>query len=86
MSLRKVKTLYCIAVMAIAIVLAVLGHWVGWVTAVVLLSGALPGWRLATRTAASSALIGFRQNLVNEATIRTQSTDPASEDRQAVRR
>lgn len=42
MSLRRIKTLYCVAVISIAIVLVSQGSFVGWATAVVVLSGALP--------------------------------------------
>lgn len=46
MSLARIKTLYCVAVIAIAIVLDCTGEIVGWATAVVMLAGALPVFHL----------------------------------------
>lgn len=51
MSLRRMKTLYCIAAMALAIILTWTGILLCWIAAVALLSGALPGWSIATRVA-----------------------------------
>jgi membrane associated rhomboid family serine protease len=49
MSLRRIKTLYCLAVIAIGVLLAALGGWVGWLAAVLVLSGALPMFRVIGR-------------------------------------
>lgn len=53
MSLERIKNLYCIAVIAIAIVLDCTGEMIGWATAVVMLAGALPVFNCATRIAAN---------------------------------
>lgn len=67
MSLRRMKTLYCIAVIAIAILLFATGSFVYWIASMVLLGGALPGWRIATREAsdqgASEALRVVKHHL-----------------------
>ena len=67
MTLRRMKTLYCIAVMAIGILLTALGGLLGWIAAILLLSGALPGWAIATRAAsdqgASEALSVVKHHL-----------------------
>lgn len=49
MSLHRLKTLYCIAVIALGIILAVVGGIVGWIAAILILGGALPGWGVAER-------------------------------------
>lgn len=51
MTLPRIKALYCIAVIAVAIILDWVGGWVGWVTAVVVLSGALPMFDALVRAA-----------------------------------
>ena len=81
MPLARLKTLYCIAAMAIGTLLAVLGGFVGWLAAVLILASALPAWKMVIRSAAKSAIIGFNLNLLNEATRHTKPTDPALEDR-----
>jgi hypothetical protein len=85
MTLRRMKTLYCVAVMAIGILLAASGM-IGWITAVILLSSALPSWKAATHAAAKSALIGFRGDLAHANIRHTEATRQASEDRRAARR
>lgn len=46
MSFRRIKTLYCLAVIAIGVLLAALGGWIGWIAAVLVLGGALPMFRV----------------------------------------
>jgi len=38
MSLARLKSLYCIAVMAIGTLLAFFGDWIGWLAAVIILN------------------------------------------------
>jgi hypothetical protein len=42
MSLRRAKAIYCVVMISVAIVLACTAGLIGWITAVLLLSGALP--------------------------------------------
>lgn len=46
MSLKRIKMLYCIAVIAIGVLLATTGGVLGWIAAVLVLSGALPMFRV----------------------------------------
>lgn len=78
MSLRKAKTLYCIIVMAVALILAGLAGWIGQLAAIIILASALPGWRLITRAAATNALSGALTLL--EDAPHTPEADPSSED------
>lgn len=72
MSLARLKTLYCIAVMAVGTLLAFFGGVVGWLAAVLILSSALPAWRYVTDSAfdatlddAESVLLAERQRRAN---------------------
>lgn len=56
MSLSRVKTIYCVSVIAIALVLDCTGGAIGWIAAVVLLAGALPLFRLVTCASADATL------------------------------
>lgn len=85
MSLRRIKTLYCLAVIAIGVLLAALGGWVGWLAAVLVLSGALPMFRVIGRAAAGSALTGAWDKLILlEDAPHNQSDDQVCEDRKAT--
>lgn len=42
MSLRRVKVLYCVAVVSIAVVLVCAAGLIGWIVAIIVLAGALP--------------------------------------------
>jgi hypothetical protein len=42
MSLQRAKAIYCVVMISVAIVLACTAGLLGWITAVLLLSGALP--------------------------------------------
>lgn len=42
MSLRRIKTLYCVAVISIGILLASHGEVVSWAASIIVLGGALP--------------------------------------------
>ncbi len=55
MSLRRIKLLYCITVVAIAVILASFGQLIGWIAAVVVLAGALPMFGAVKRAAGDSA-------------------------------
>ena len=52
MSLRRMKTLYCVAVIAVSIMLANVGSIVYWLAAVTVLAGALPVFRAIQRIGA----------------------------------
>lgn len=78
--MRRIKTLYCVAVIAIAIVLSCTGGLIGWITSIVVLAGALPMFRVVRRASAHAALIGFRSDL-SEDTPQNQSTDQVSVNR-----
>lgn len=86
MSLRRMKTLYCVSVMAVALILAALAGPIGVIAAIVILAGALPGWKVAIRTAATSALRSAKATLIlPEDVHRSPAVDQSSEDRQANR-
>jgi hypothetical protein len=56
MTLRKVKILYCIAMIAIGVLLAADGGWVYWLASVTILSVALPAFRLIRRVVSDERL------------------------------
>lgn len=56
MSLRRIKTLYCVAVISIALILACTGGLIGWVASIVLLGGALPMFRAMWNAGTQEAL------------------------------
>lgn len=76
------RTLYCIAVISIAIVLALLGNWAAWAMSIVLLSGALPFlhllWDDAATDGARAALLRLRQR------VTTDEDDPLQEENQSL--
>lgn len=74
MSLRRIKTLYCLAVIAIGVLLAALGGWVGWLAAVLVLSGALPGWIMGVRAIRLNTITVFEYR----AQTRARSEAPLS--------
>lgn len=80
--MRRAKTIYCIAVIAIAVILASVGGLIGGIAAIVVLVGALPMFQAVKRASATNALIGFRDDC--EATRHNQSTDRASENQRAA--
>lgn len=90
MSLARLKTLYCIAVMAVGTLLAFFGGVVGWLAAVIILSSALPAWRavisIAGDTGAHEALTVFQHQLQDRRSTRDDEAAPASQDQQAIRR
>lgn len=49
MPLRRIKTLYCVTVMAVAVLLFAAGGIIYWAASIVLLAGALPIFRLIRR-------------------------------------
>lgn len=65
MSLQRIKSLYCIIAISIAVILDCTGGVLGWATAVVVLAGALPmfdlGCRAAEQEGARGALIRVKQ-------------------------
>lgn len=82
MSLHKAKTLYCIAIIATGIILAVLAGPIGKVAAIALLAGTLPMIRAiewaASDQGADKAILDLRdrwQSQQNEETKRDEETD-----------
>jgi predicted Na+-dependent transporter len=59
--MRRVKTIYCIAVIAIAIILVSFGQLIGWLAAIVVLAGALPMFRVVTQTSADATLTAVEE-------------------------
>lgn len=49
MSLQRMKTLFCIVVMALAVILVARAGGIGEIAAIILLTGALPGWTFAEK-------------------------------------
>lgn len=89
MSLVRLKTLYCIATMAISILLAFFGGWIGWLAAVLILASALPAWRMVIKAAGDTGAREALTVIQYQLRRRSKSDDedaPASQDRQAVRR
>lgn len=43
--MRQVKTVYCVAVISVAVILASAAGLIGWVAAIIVLAGALPMFR-----------------------------------------
>lgn len=78
MPLGRIKALYCIAVMAIGILLAFFGGVVGWLAAVLVLSSALPAWKMVIENAedrgADRALSVVQYQIRHQ---QTTSTTPA---------
>lgn len=62
MSLRRSKTIYCVVMISAAVVLATTAGLLGWITAVLLLSGALPLFS-AVRQAAEQRGVSDYRNL-----------------------
>ena len=59
MSLARLKTLYCIAVMAAGIILAARAGFIGWLAAILILSCALPAWRMVVSAVRSNTITAF---------------------------
>lgn len=55
LSLHQAKTIYCLAVILIAVILAIVGGLVGWGVSIAMLAGALPLFNLVTRAAGDDA-------------------------------
>ena len=66
MSLRRITTLYCIAVIAIGVLLATLGGFVGWLAAMLVMGGALPLYRLISWQNAQAGREGVLIDLAND--------------------
>lgn len=54
--MRQVKTVYCIVVISLALILASIGGLLGIVTAIIVLAGALPMFRAVKRAAGDMML------------------------------
>lgn len=50
MSLRRMKTLYCVSAISIALILAALAGGIGEIAAIILLAGALPMFNIIFKT------------------------------------
>lgn len=55
MSLHKAKTLFCIVAMAVGVLLFAVGSTPYWLASMIVLGGALPGWRLAEKAMLAQA-------------------------------
>lgn len=90
MSLARLKTLYCIAVMAVGTLLAFFGGVVGWLAAVLILSSALPAWRVvigvAGDTGAQEALKVLQRQLYQRRSAIIDEAAPISQDQPVARR
>lgn len=69
MSLHKAKTLYCVSVMALALILAARAGGIGEVTAVILLAGALPAWALIGKLWKAATLTALEQRRHERASL-----------------
>lgn len=76
MSLHRIRSLYCLMMISIAIILTWTGIFVCWIAAVALLAGALPMLKVLGRENALSALRG----LPPEVEHHNQSTDQSFGD------
>ncbi len=85
MSLRRVKTLYCIAVMAIGILLASTGDLAYWLASVIVLGGALPLYRVMGHAAFDESLDDAESALIAEQRRRDPQATHVVADRPATR-
>jgi hypothetical protein len=63
MSLRRAKTIYWVMILSVATVLACTAGLIGWITAVLLLTGALPMFRAIGQASWFSGLIKSEHTL-----------------------
>lgn len=61
MSLRRIKTLYCVAVISVGILLASHGEIVSWAASVIVLGGALPMFRAVSGAMKTATLHDVEQ-------------------------
>lgn len=85
MSLRRAKTLYCIAVMAIGILLASTGELAYWIASVIVLGGALPLYRVMGHAVFDESLDDAESALVAEQRRRDLQVARAAVDQHATR-
>lgn len=80
MSLRKVKDGYLIIVMFVAILLATMGGWLGWIVSIVLLSGALPMFKVIGRAFSESLLTEINQRRARASRLTRYATAAPAQD------
>lgn len=61
MSLRAIKTIVYLAIIALAIIVDCIGGMFGWVVASVMLGGAIPALRCVTRAAERRGISDYRR-------------------------
>ena len=61
MSLRRAKTLYCVTMIAVSVLLAAWGGALGCAAGALLLAGALPSWALIGRSWKETTLTALEQ-------------------------
>lgn len=83
--MRRVKTIYCIVVISIALILASVGGLLGIITAIIVLAGALPMFRAVGRAAEQRGVTDYRR-LRQAAARRILSTDQTAPDVREVDR
>lgn len=71
MTLRRVKTIYCLSIIAVAIILASHGGILEWAASIAMLAGALPVLRKAQRLAAAHE----RERVLREVTAAVVSPE-----------
>ena len=76
MSLRRAKTLYCVTMIAVSVLLAAWGGALGCAAGALLLVGALPLFKVINREGVLNALRGLH----HEDAHHTQSADQSFED------
>lgn len=79
MSLRRIKMLYCVAAIAIGILLAAVGGLVYWLAAACVLGGALPMFRALSGAAKRQTLRNLASDLGVDLSNRPVAT--ANQDR-----
>lgn len=81
MLFERVKAMYAVAVLSLAVILFSPDMLLRGIAAILLLLGALPMFKVIKREVAKNALIGFHRNLSGEETRRSATIHPTSEDR-----
>lgn len=81
MSLGLIKAIYCVAIITIAIILDCNAGWLGWITAIIMLSGALPLFRAIRRTIGNAILTAVEcRSRANANSTRSYAEHPQDRD------
>lgn len=83
MSLRRIKTLYCVAVISIGVLLASHGEVVSWAASVIVLSGALPMFNAVSGAMKTATLHDVEQQaqIIADQTELSQQLKPRQDRR-----